>query len=52
MLGCGNVGAAFIGLVAEQAKVIEARTGVELEVTRFAVRNMSRERTSTSMPLC
>ena len=28
VLGCGNVGAAFVGLVAAQAKEIEARTGV------------------------
>jgi len=44
VLGCGNVGAAFVGLVAEQAKEIAARTGVTLEVTRVAVRNLARER--------
>ena len=44
VLGCGNVGGAFVGLVDEQAKEIEARTGVRLEVTRVAVRNLSRER--------
>ena len=44
MLGCGNVGAAFVGLIAAQAKEIEARTGVHLEVTRVAVRNLSRDR--------
>ena len=44
VLGCGNVGSAFVRLVAEQAKDIEARTGVALEVTRVAVRNLSRER--------
>ena len=44
MLGCGNVGAAFVQLVAQQADSIEARTGTRLEVTRVAVRNMSRER--------
>jgi homoserine dehydrogenase len=44
VLGCGNVGAAFVQLVADQAKEIEARTGVALEVTRVAVRNMSRDR--------
>jgi homoserine dehydrogenase len=44
VLGCGNVGAALIGLVDEQAAAIEARTGVRLEVTRVAVRNLSRER--------
>ena len=44
VLGCGNVGAAFVQLVAQQADAIEARTGLRLEVTRVAVRNMSRER--------
>jgi homoserine dehydrogenase len=44
VLGCGNVGAAFVQLVAQQADAIEARTGVRLEVTRVAVRNVSRER--------
>ena len=44
MLGCGNVGAAFVQLVAAQASSIETRTGLRLEVTRVAVRNMSRER--------
>jgi homoserine dehydrogenase len=44
VLGCGNVGAAFVQLVAQQADMIAARTGVRLTVTRVAVRNMSRER--------
>jgi homoserine dehydrogenase len=44
VLGCGNVGGAFVGLVAEQAKEIEARTGVRLEVARIAVRNLSKDR--------
>ncbi len=44
VLGCGNVGSAFVRLIAEQAKEIEARTGLALEVTRVAVRNLSRER--------
>ncbi|CAB4893199.1 unannotated protein [freshwater metagenome] len=44
VLGCGNVGAAFVQLVAQQASSIEARTGIRLEVTRVAVRNVSRER--------
>ncbi len=44
VLGCGNVGAAFVGLIAAQAKEIEARTGVALEVTRVAVRNLARDR--------
>ena len=44
VLGCGNVGAAFIQLVERQADVIEARTGIRLQVSRVAVRNMSRDR--------
>lgn len=44
VLGCGNVGAAFVQLVSDQAAAIEARTGVRLQVTRVAVRNLSRER--------
>ena len=44
VLGCGNVGAAFVKLVAQQADTIEARTGVRLRVDKVAVRNMSRER--------
>ena len=44
LLGCGNVGSAFVGLVRDQAKEIEARTGIDLQVTRVAVRNLSRDR--------
>jgi len=44
VLGCGNVGAAFIQLVERQADMIEARTGIRLQVVRVAVRNVSRDR--------
>lgn len=44
VLGCGNVGAAFVRLVGERSKEIATRTGVQLEVTRIAVRNLSRDR--------
>ena len=44
LLGCGNVGAALVHLVRDQAEVIARRTGVRLEITRVAVRNMARER--------
>ena len=44
VLGCGNVGAALVQLVGRQAKAIEARTGLRLEVARVAVRNLARER--------
>jgi len=44
VLGCGNVGAAFVQLVHERADVIEARTGVRLQIAQVAVRNISRDR--------
>ncbi|MEQ9163929.1 MAG: homoserine dehydrogenase, partial [Ilumatobacter fluminis] len=44
LLGCGNVGGALIPLIEQQADVIEARTGIRLEVTRVAVRNVARDR--------
>jgi homoserine dehydrogenase len=44
VLGCGNVGAALISLVADRADDIEARTGIRPEVTRVAVRSLSKER--------
>lgn len=44
LLGCGNVGAALVQLVERQADVIEARTGVRLQISRVAVRNVSRDR--------
>lgn len=44
LLGCGNVGAALVQLMRDQGPVIAQRTGVLLEITRVAVRNVSRER--------
>ena len=44
VLGCGNVGAALVGLLTDEATAIEARTGLRLEVARVAVRNVSKER--------
>ena len=44
VLGCGNVGAALVELIGRQAKMIESRTGLRLEVARVAVRNLARER--------
>lgn len=44
ILGCGNVGAALVTLLAEQRDAIAQRTGLTLDVTRVAVRNLSRER--------
>jgi len=47
VLGCGNVGAPLFQLISEQRDAIEARTGIRLEVTRVAVRNLSLERPVT-----
>jgi homoserine dehydrogenase len=44
VLGCGNVGAPLVRLIAEQRDAIAARTGLQLEVTRVAVRNTSKQR--------
>jgi len=44
VLGCGNVGAAFVQLVEQQADTIAAKTGIRLTISRVAVRNMSRDR--------
>lgn len=44
VLGCGHVGAPLIQLIERQADSIEASTGLRLEVTRVAVRNMSKGR--------
>ena len=44
VLGCGNVGAAFVRLVEQQSSTIELRTGIRLEVVSVAVRNISRNR--------
>ena len=39
VLGCGSVGSALVRLVHDHADVIEARSGVPLEITRVAVRD-------------
>ncbi|MHB8244663.1 MAG: homoserine dehydrogenase [Acidimicrobiales bacterium] len=44
LLGCGNVGAAFLALVDSDAEAIAGRTGIRLDVTRIAVRDEGRER--------
>ncbi|MGH9084435.1 MAG: homoserine dehydrogenase [Acidimicrobiales bacterium] len=44
VLGCGNVGAPLVELIAAQGDAIEARTGIRLEVTRIAVRDLSKPR--------
>ena len=40
VLGCGNVGSAFVQLVESQADIVEARTGIRLQVVKVAVRNI------------
>ena len=44
LLGCGNVGAALVGLLDEQRAQIAARTGLDLRIARIAVRSISRDR--------
>ncbi len=44
ILGCGNVGAALVRLIDDNADVIERRAGVRLEVGKVAVRNLALER--------
>ena len=44
VLGCGNVGAALVALVEERGDEIARRTGVRLEITKVAVRSLSRQR--------
>jgi len=44
LLGCGNVGGPLVQLIEEQGDAIEARTGLRLEVTRIAVRNVAKQR--------
>ena len=50
VLGYGNVGAALVALLREQRAAIAARTGVELEVTRVAVRRVVPERVTAVAP--
>jgi homoserine dehydrogenase len=44
LLGCGHVGAAFVSLVEGRRAAIAARHGIDLDITRVAVHNLSRER--------
>jgi homoserine dehydrogenase len=44
VLGCGNVGAALVALVQQRADEVAARTGVRIEITRVAVRSLTRKR--------
>jgi homoserine dehydrogenase len=44
VLGCGTVGSSLISLLQRQRATIGTRTGLQLEVTRVAVRDASRAR--------
>lgn len=44
LLGCGNVGAALVGLIADESDVIAERAQVRLVVSRVAVRSTTRDR--------
>ncbi len=47
VLGCGNVGAPLVELIAAQGAAVEARTGLRLQVTRIAVRDLAKPRPAT-----
>jgi len=44
ILGCGNVGAALVRLLDDNADLITRRVGVRLEVARVGVHNLAKER--------
>ena len=44
VLGCGNVGGPLVGMIAARGAEIAVRTGVQLEVTRIAVRDLTKPR--------
>ena len=44
LLGCGHVGSAAARILHDHARDIERRVGARIEVTRVAVRSLSRER--------
>ena len=48
ILGCGNVGSAFVALLAQRQKAIATRTGIDLQIERIAVRSLNKDRVSTS----
>jgi len=50
LLGCGNVGAALVELLDDRREAIHARTGIDLEITRIAVRSTSKERPGALAP--
>jgi homoserine dehydrogenase len=51
VLGHGTVGSAFVDLVNRQAQTIAARSGVQLEIARVAVRNVANHKNSSAADL-
>ena len=51
LLGCGTVGAGFVELVTRERARIAARYGVELEITRILVRDLTKERRAVDRAL-
>jgi len=50
VLGCGNVGAALVNLIAERRDEVARRTGLDLVVAAVAVRNVALDRDVTIDP--
>ena len=44
LLGCGNVGAALVRLVADHADLVAARSGTRVEIARVVVRDLGKPR--------
>lgn len=44
LLGCGTVGSGVVTILSREADDITARTGAKLEITRVAVRDLTRQR--------
>src|SRR5688500_7028562 len=44
VLGCGHVGAALVRLIGDRRSEVAARTGLDLDVSRVAVRSVAKER--------
>ena len=44
ILGCGGVGDSLVTLIDEQRDVIEARTGINLNIKAIAVSNLEKQR--------
>jgi homoserine dehydrogenase len=52
LLGCGNVGAAFLALIDGETEAIAGRTGIRLNVVKVAVRRVEGRRTAQISPEC